>query len=309
MRIYNRSAKLVVYTTDGSKTQVVDLSELDFDYTVTAKAPYRKDGKNHTTPIKAEVNVYKLNVQTRDKLIAEAAGIELQAGYDGETSVIFSGTIVNILPDYQAPDWVITLIATDGWAEYNNSFFSRSYAADTPVASILKDVAGSFAIPVVDRSGLSASLLTGTVFDGKSKMLMDRLARDYDLNWSIENNSITITDALNPPLVDRAQAVILSDDLLNGPIIEETTEGNKPANKKVVRRIRAVAMLNAGLFPGVPVQFKAKSFERSFSDADKEKVKSVDENSYFVCDEVTHRGSNWSPQNSTEVLTREENAQ
>lgn len=306
MRIYNRSSKLFVYTADDNKAQVADLSELDFDFEIVSKAPYKKDGKNHTQPTIAVASIYKLSKGTRDKLTAEAAGMEIQAGYDDDTTTIFSGVITNVFHRYNAPDWVTMVWASDGWAQYDQSFFNKSYTAGTSITDVIKDVAGSFAIPVVDRSEKTDELLTGTVFSGKTKDLMDRLARDYDLNWSIDSGAVTITDALNPPLVTRSQVAILSDDILNGPVIEETMEGQKKANKKVVRRARAIVLLNPGLFPGVPVQFKARSFERQFSDADKEKARDVDPDSYYICDEVTHRGSNWSPESSTELVTREE---
>ena len=305
-RLYNRESKLSIFTNDDDQAQLVDLSLLDFDFEIHAKAPYRKDGKTHTSPVTAKIQIYKLSQATRDRLAAESAGAEIQTGYDDDITTVFSGVIINITNDYRAPDWVTTVWASDGWDEYSASFFSRSYSTGVPIKTVINDVAGSFAIPVVNKYDRDDKLLTGTVFQGKTKDVMNKLARDYDLAWSISSGAVTIEDRLNPPLVQSSRAVVLSDSLLKGPIVEETLEQEKKVNKKVTRRVRAVALLNQSLFPGVPVKFRAPSFERAFSDTQKTKFKNINENAFYICDEVTHRGSNWSPMHTTEILTREE---
>lgn len=305
-RYYDRESKLKVFTTDGTNTELADFSSLDFDFEISSKSPYRKDGKNKTTPITAEAKVYKLNQASRDKLSAEGAALEIQTGYNGDLATVFSGVIINIDHRYEAPDWVTHIWASDSWANYASSYFSRSYKAGVAIKTIINDVAGSFAVPVVNRYDRTDTLLTGTVLDGKSKDVMDRLARDYDLNWDISSDAVTIIDALDPPLVDRSRVVILSDTVLKGPIIEESLENEKKKNKKVTRRVRAVTLLEPSIASGTPVRFKAPSYERSFSDVKKTKFVNINENAIYICDEVVHRGSNWTKEHTTEILTREE---
>ena len=150
------------------------------------------------------------------------------------------------------------------------------------------------------------TILAGTMFDGESKDVMDRLARDYDLSWEIANNTVTVIDSLNPPLVDMTRIVVLGQALLDGPVVEESLKDENKENEKVVRRIHATSLLLPQLYPGTPVQFQTPSVTRSFTDILSSPLKTLDMSAIYICDEVIHRGSSMSIQCVSEITTKEE---
>ena len=306
MRLYKRKAELVIYTNDGTNTTAVDLSDLDFEFTVTAKSPERKNKKNVTSPVTAFIRIKKLSDQTRDKISASETGAKINFGYDGEMFKLFEGTTINVTHEYDAPDWSTNIYASHLWEAYKHSYFSKSYTLGTPVRVIIDDVIKSFGIPFVNLFARADTILAGTVFDGESKDVMDKLARDYDLSWEIANNTITVTDSLNPPLVDMTIVVILGQALLDGPIIEESLKDENQSNEKVVRRIHATSLLLPQLYPSIPVQFQTVSTTRSFTDILSSPLKTLDMGAIYICDEVIHRGSNMTIQCVSEITTKEE---
>jgi hypothetical protein len=307
VRLYNRKAELTVYANDGTQAQAVDLSGLDFSFTVVAKLPERKNKKNKTNPVLATVDVMKLSETTRNKIKTSDTGVKISFGYDGEMFEMFEGPVVNIVNEYSAPDWTTKIFAKHAWEAYKESYFSRSYKKDAAVKAIINDVAGSFGLPFVNRYDGTATLLAGTVFDGESKDVMDKLAGDYGLSWEIANNTVTVTDVYNPPLVDRTRVAVLGPSILSGPIIEESLVDEKKRNEKVVRRIRVTSMLLPYIYPGVPIQFKDPLFKRQYSNISTRKLRDADDNAIYIVDEVTHRGSSMAKdQCVTEIITKEE---
>jgi len=306
MKLYKRRSGLIVYANDGSKTEAADLSGLDYEFTVLAKLPEKKNKKNKTNPVTAFVKIMKLSEGTRDKLRAETTGVKIDFGYDREMFELFEGVNTNVVHEYDPPNWITKIYASHAWDAYKGSWFSRSYVEETKVRTIINDVAGSFGLPVVNNYDRSDVLLGGEVFYGESKDVMDSLADDYDLTWEIANNTVTVNDSLNPPLVDKTRVAILGPSILNGPIVEESLENENKKNEKVVRRVRATSMLLPYLYPGVPVQFQVASMVRAFSGIETTQIKAVDESAIYICDEVIHRGTSMTTQCVTELTTKEE---
>jgi len=289
------------------QAQQADLSDFHYDFQVAAKAPYREDGKNKTTPITAVFNIYKLPGEIRAKLEAEAAGVELKTGYDGDIDVLFKGIIVNTASTRVAPDDITTIYASDSWGNYLTSYFSKSFTLGTPVTTVLQAVAASFSLPVINRYARTETLPTGSVFAGKSKDIMNRLARDYEFSWSIKSEGVEIIDNLNPPLVDVSRVVELGKDLTHGPVYEDSLEDANKKKEKIIRRVTATALLNASLFPGVPVRFKnVQGLLKSFSDALTKPFAAIDEREIFIVDDVLHSGSNYEAENYSNITTKEQ---
>ena len=306
MRLFPKRTSLTVFVNDGSKTEAADLSPYDYNFTVTAKLPEKKNKKNRTNPVNAVVEVMGLNEATREKIEASKAGIKIEYGYGEDVFELFEGEIVNAVSDYMAPGWRTTIYAKHAWDAYKNSFFSKSYESDVPIKTVLEDVLKSFGLPYTNRYNRTDSLIGGGVYHGFAKDILDGLCADYDTNWAVENNSIVLNDTLNPPLVNRSKVVILGPSVTAGPTVEETLQDENKKNEKVVRRISATSVLLPELWPGVPVRFDVKSFGRSFGAIDSRSLRKFDSDSIYICDTVTHRGSSMATECTTDVSTKEE---
>jgi hypothetical protein len=309
MRLYPKRCKLVLTASDGAKTEQADFSTLDFEFSVHGKLPLDKKDKNKTDPITATVTLYNLNESTREKLTAQKSAIRLEYGYGDDIFEIFEGLNTNVFSVLQTPSgWRTEIFAKHNWEAYKLSFFSKSYEDEVPLKTVLEDVLKSFGLPYTNLYKRADKLIGGAFFDGESKSILDKLARDWDLNWRIDGGSITLEDSLAPPLAVRTRVVILGPSLLSGPSMDESLEDEGQKTEKVVRRVSASSILLPQLWPGVPVKFDVASFGRSSSAIAARKMSSFDPNAIFICNEVTHKGGSGARQGVTEIVTKEEKA-
>jgi len=316
MRLFPKKIRLTLLASNGAKTEQADFSGLDFEFTVSAKLPVDKKSKNKSEPISALVIIRDLNEETRDKISAQKTAIKIEYGYGDDLFEIFEGLNTNVFSTIEAPGWRTEIYAKHEWAAYKNSFFSKSYEDEVLLKQILEDVLKSFGLPYTNRYARADKVIGGSFFDGEAKSVLDRLCRDWNLNWRIQNSSIILEDSLNPPLVDRSKVVVLGPSILSGPAIDETIEeeeaekGKKSKNnekvEKVVRRVSATSILLPQLWPGVPVRFDVKSFNRSSDSLDTRVLSNFDPKAIYICDSVTHKGVSGAGQCTTDITTKEE---
>ena len=118
--------------------QVTISSEtLDLEFTV----PFDDDME----PNEAEIIVYNLSDNTIKQLKNKAA-ISIEAGYKGDTGVLFSGFISKVKTTFEGADKVTTIKALDDIKEH--TIESISYAAGTKASYILKQLIDKTGIPV-----------------------------------------------------------------------------------------------------------------------------------------------------------------
>src|SRR5690242_5355904 len=119
---YIRKVSLTV----GNATKVLDLSALHFRFTVL-----RGDLQ---TPNSVDVRVYNVSEDTLNTVRKEFTKLTLQAGYEGNFGVIFSGTIKQVRRGREnATDSYMDLTAADGDSAYNFAIVNKSLkAGSTP---------------------------------------------------------------------------------------------------------------------------------------------------------------------------------
>ena len=114
-------------------------AELDFEFDV----PFDDD----LTPNEAEIVVYNLSQSTISRL-AYNDTITVEAGYAGDTGVIFSGRISKVKTKFVNADKQTTIYAIDCQSLQDQTLASVTYKADTQASYILKDLIGRFHVPV-----------------------------------------------------------------------------------------------------------------------------------------------------------------
>lgn len=118
--------------------QVTVSSEtLDFEFTV----PFDDDME----PNEAEIIVYNLSDSTVKQLKRKAA-ISIEAGYKGDTGVVFSGYIKSVKTSYSGADKVTTIKALDDIKDH--SMESISFAEKTKASYILQSLLKKTGIPI-----------------------------------------------------------------------------------------------------------------------------------------------------------------
>lgn len=96
-------------------------------------------------PNEAEITVYNLSDNTI-KQLAKGAAITIEAGYTGDTGIIFSGFISTIKTTFESPDKVTKITAMDDIKDH--ALESISYAKGTKASYILQDLIKRTGIPV-----------------------------------------------------------------------------------------------------------------------------------------------------------------
>lgn len=115
----------------------IDSETLDVEFTV----PFDDDME----PNEAEIIVYNLSDNTIKQLKKDAA-ISIEAGYKGDTGVIFKGYISKVKTNRNDVDKVTTIYALDDIKDHTVE--SKSYAANTKASYILKELIDKTGIPV-----------------------------------------------------------------------------------------------------------------------------------------------------------------
>lgn len=96
-------------------------------------------------PNEAEIVVYNLSDNTI-KQLKKRAEISIDAGYKGDTGVLFKGFISKIETTYEGADKATTIYALDDIKDH--SIESMSFAAGTKASYILRTLIGMTGIPV-----------------------------------------------------------------------------------------------------------------------------------------------------------------
>ena len=115
----------------------IDSEKLDVEFTV----PFDDDME----PNECEIVVYNLSANTI-KQLKKGDAISIDAGYKGDTGVLFNGYISKVKTNREGVDKVTTIYAMDDIKDHTTE--SITYAAGTKASYILKDLIGKTGIPV-----------------------------------------------------------------------------------------------------------------------------------------------------------------
>lgn len=195
---YRRNFSLIVF---GNDLNGLDLSELRVKFTVK-----RSDVM---TPNTAEIRIYNVEQQTALKILTEygpavnnnltltnKGRVLLQAGYDGNSGVIFAGNIKQvILGRESATDTFVDLVAGDGDRAYNYSVVNTTLDGEvTPSDQVFASV-GEMAKKGVTAGHIEElpkqSLPRGKVMFGNARNYLRTVAESSQQTWSIQNEKVT----------------------------------------------------------------------------------------------------------------------
>lgn len=182
---YLRKCTLIVF---GQDRNGLDLSKLRIKFSVK-----RSDTM---TPNVADIRVYNLALETALQIRKEFTKVILQAGYDGNYGVIFSGNIKQvILGRESATDTFIDIIAGDGDHAYNFAVVATTLSKGSKQA----DQVGA-AIQSMTPKGVTAghlgefpteALPRGKTMWGNARNYLRDAALTSDKSWSIQDEKVT----------------------------------------------------------------------------------------------------------------------
>ncbi len=176
---YLRACSLIV---GGDSGDGLDLSALHIRFQV--------NNGDTETPNNAVIRVYNLAPDTAKRIQKEFTRVVLSAGYQGNTGVIFSGQIKQVIRGREnATDTFIDIIAADGDQAYNFARISQSFAKGYTPTMLLDALLVAMKPYGVTRGAIpklpDIKAPRGCVLVGPVKQSLSELADTYGLSWSI----------------------------------------------------------------------------------------------------------------------------
>ncbi|MCK5609854.1 hypothetical protein KAR91_48730 [Candidatus Pacearchaeota archaeon] len=187
------------------------------------------------------ITIYNLSQDTRNKLQEVYDTLILEAGYQkGEgLKLMFKGNISESFTTRRGPDLVTTIRSGDGLKAIVETKFNQGYAAGTSAWDILNDILKTFNLSKKITNRLKAiARKKGKKFanafssSGSAKNAMDRIIKQLDGEWSVQNGSIKILELEG---VDDSPVTFLdfSTGLIGLPIRLSNLKKRQSTKKKV----------------------------------------------------------------------------
>ena len=257
-RLFNRKYDLTIIPPDSTEGKVIKDLRIVFKVTKSIIS----------TPNLCEITLYGINDNTAALLEKKYTNIILNAGYESKVRLIYKGQIKNTFISKLGTEHTATIYCGDGEAAWESAIFNKTIASNVTIKSAIKDIVATFsnvaqeASKVIegDTSALDSitDRLEPQTLIGSSKDILDKMAKDYGFEWSIQDSEVVILNE-EQTLAD-TQAILIRADtgMIGSPTVTEigadvVTLLNPDAlpNKliKIESASQDVAIQNAALRP------------------------------------------------------------
>lgn len=208
----------------------------------------------------ADISVYNLAETTRAKVATKGLATTLEVGYSGRSFQIFGGKLEAGKSRREGVDWVTSFQSTDGAQQLRaarvNLSFKRVSAVEAfgRVADTLGLGLGN-AVQKMREGNIRGALEqfeNGIVLSGSSQRELDRLARTFGYNWSVQNGQLQLLGPLDA--IEPGDAIVLNSN--SGMI------GSPESGEKGIVEVRS--LLIPQLTPGRVVELQARQIKGNF---------------------------------------------
>jgi len=175
-------------------------------------------------PNLARITLYNPNQETLSTLEEKYTRIILNAGYEGDSRLLFKGDIRNVFQTKTGRDRLVTIYSGDGEKSWQNATFNKTLSANLSVSSAIQEVLKTFSdVTIGPLQGLPqvADKLRGQVLSGSSKDIMDNFAEEYGFTWSIQDGEVIIAPYQEPLEGDEAVLITAATGMIGSPTITE----------------------------------------------------------------------------------------
>lgn len=156
-----------------------------------------------TEPNTCELKIWNLNLDHRnqlDKLEGDKIAVQVEAGYQGNTCLLFLGWLRYWRTAREGADLVTTITSGDGEKERKkrvNVALAKNTTpqqAFTQIANAMGLAEGNAKQVLATSAAKSRGLFSkyGTVLSGQATREMDLLAAHYGCEWSIQNGAVQL---------------------------------------------------------------------------------------------------------------------
>lgn len=226
------------------------------------------------SPNTAKISIWNLNPAHKAALEEKDCIVTLNAGYRGNTPMVLTGTVTNVVTEDDGADQKTTIDVLDGRKELRDSYVTLGYLQSTDSKLILQDAARQMGLPITFSPGASFKPLESYSYVGLAKNVLDKVCASNNLTWTIQNGVIQVTKP-NEPISTVAHLISPQTGLIGSPKKLTQSEKNSGSAEENSSKNKAQAgweiryFLNAAIGVNDLVQLQSKAASGIF------RVKSV----------------------------------
>ena len=212
MKQFGRQWKLDV-SNDGETLSIEQLRvAFEIDKTINEK------------PNPAKIQIWNLNRNHINQILSqEYKKVALFVGYN-ELRQIYSGDITKVRIQREGLDFILTLECSDGHVAYTQSRAKTTLKAGATDKQIVEEIQKT--MPKIQAGAIDIpnkrQLPRGRVLNGDSREVLNRVARNNNADWSIQDGSLVFLPK-DKVLSDDAVLISQETGMINAP--EQTDDG------------------------------------------------------------------------------------
>lgn len=268
--LYDRRVAITVdgfrFVSDPSlnfEPQILEDGRLARNLRISFKVERSLESKSN----KAQAQIFNLNEDTRGRIATRTKLPQfiIEAGYRDTYAQVFEGQAVEITTTRNAPGVVTTVKAQDGF-KASKERFVKSYTPGVKVGDVIGDIAASLGVNAKksiarakagDFTGGVKQLFSGLSVSGNSQTELDKLAKTYGFDWSIQDGELQV---LLPTETTTEESVVLGPDtgLVGSP--ERVLDEKKPG--KIF--VRGRSLLQPKIKPGRRLEIESNEISGSY---------------------------------------------
>lgn len=262
-RQYNRTYELIIGQVGSNKgLQIIGNEKtnegLQIDFTI------KKHIDNKEKSNSASITLYNLSDDSIKYIERPKMAVQLKVGWDGDNKLLFSGIVdeIETINRVGGTDRKTTLRCKPADNLIYSPRISKTFPANTSprtIVNYLVSESPSLARASFNSDRIDEKFPFGYTVEGNVKSIMDDLARDYDINYQIDNQRIVVSDLekyRSPNSVSRAVQFTPNTGLIETPTFA-SADGKKTKEDKTRKDgVRFQCLINPTLNPGSAVSLK-----------------------------------------------------
>lgn len=283
LRLFRRAWRVQVDT--------LDVSALDVEFKIVASTkpvPHRCALTIWNASPDHRAQLVRRNRPNPDSRHLVGVPVQVEAGYVGETSVLFSGDLREVASMRDGPDWKTTLAGEDSGRAFREARINRTFAAGTPVGTVLSACASALGLGLgnvadftagAEIAGVGSTLPHAMTLSGPAAKELGRVVASLGLTWSAQRGVLQLMRKGKPlalgairlapdtGLLDSPEAAIdASVSLGNAQQFAAGARGARPAAPKPrdpgILKLRC--LLIPGLVPGRQILLESAAYRGSY---------------------------------------------
>lgn len=211
----------------------------------------------------ATFKVNNLSEETR-KNIEKGQLFILNAGYENDVGMIFSGTISSAKCSKNGTEWITEITAATALNEWLGAEVNKTYEAGTDAENIIRDLLTLFGLEIGNFNLTDNHVYTrGRVCTGKLKDILKHIViKECASKMLVQNNQIIISNTADQiysgVLLSPETGLLMNDDDNNETIIATDETESKEQKEEKGKTVKKKCLLNYKIRPGELLQIQSK---------------------------------------------------